>query len=431
MDEQGFLKLVRHNPDSDEPRLLLADWYEEQGDARGEFIRLQCELFQQHPAEEGVADKEARVRQLLHKHQSRWIKQLPKIAGLTWGSFTDAATEARWESGRHYFRRGMVELVTLNKRQIRDNMSALKNYGIASCPTIGSEMPDYVWQLQNDLPHLRSVELFQKQQPLALLGQLEQFSRLEALTVNECNLGPGDVAELQQLNLPHLRSLDLHFNDLGPSIGELALAPWMKGLRWLDIGLNDLGAQWSHDGTTEFAATLGKQEALSDLAWLDIRSNRLRDPHLIEFLRGCQLKRLVGLNLAGNQFFNSVHRILRTVFPSLRGINFSNCDLKAEDVRKLFGSKECPRLVSLNLGNNSELDDSVVEAICESSALSQLAYLNLPRTGISSSGLQMLIDSQSPHKLKWLNIGDMEVQPEQLKALRKRFRGAVKQQPYH
>ena len=32
----------RRNPEDDTPRLILADWLEEHGDSRGEFIRLQC-----------------------------------------------------------------------------------------------------------------------------------------------------------------------------------------------------------------------------------------------------------------------------------------------------------------------------------------------------------------------------------------------------
>jgi uncharacterized protein (TIGR02996 family) len=42
--EEDFLQAILENPDDDVPRLIFADWLEEQGDPRGEFIRLQCEL---------------------------------------------------------------------------------------------------------------------------------------------------------------------------------------------------------------------------------------------------------------------------------------------------------------------------------------------------------------------------------------------------
>src|SRR5262245_34845244 len=47
-DRDALLAAIRANPEDDTPRLMFADWLDEQGDAasvtRAEFIRLQCEL---------------------------------------------------------------------------------------------------------------------------------------------------------------------------------------------------------------------------------------------------------------------------------------------------------------------------------------------------------------------------------------------------
>jgi uncharacterized protein (TIGR02996 family) len=43
-DDTAFLHAVIEHPDDDGPRLVYADWLDEQGDPRGEFIRVQCEL---------------------------------------------------------------------------------------------------------------------------------------------------------------------------------------------------------------------------------------------------------------------------------------------------------------------------------------------------------------------------------------------------
>ena len=40
--DDAFLQAIIENPDDDAPRLLYADWLEERGDPRGEFIRVQC-----------------------------------------------------------------------------------------------------------------------------------------------------------------------------------------------------------------------------------------------------------------------------------------------------------------------------------------------------------------------------------------------------
>ena len=42
--EQAFLRAVIENPDDDAPRLIYADWLDEQGQSeRAEFIRVQVE----------------------------------------------------------------------------------------------------------------------------------------------------------------------------------------------------------------------------------------------------------------------------------------------------------------------------------------------------------------------------------------------------
>jgi uncharacterized protein (TIGR02996 family) len=45
MGEEGaFFQSILDNADDDIPRLIYADWLDERGDPRGEFIRIQCEL---------------------------------------------------------------------------------------------------------------------------------------------------------------------------------------------------------------------------------------------------------------------------------------------------------------------------------------------------------------------------------------------------
>ncbi len=42
--EDAFLQAMTEAPDDDGPRLVYADWLEERGDPRGEFLRLECWL---------------------------------------------------------------------------------------------------------------------------------------------------------------------------------------------------------------------------------------------------------------------------------------------------------------------------------------------------------------------------------------------------
>jgi uncharacterized protein (TIGR02996 family) len=42
--EEAFLQAIIESPEDDAPRLVYADWLEERGDPRGEFLRLECRL---------------------------------------------------------------------------------------------------------------------------------------------------------------------------------------------------------------------------------------------------------------------------------------------------------------------------------------------------------------------------------------------------
>src|SRR5262245_57924927 len=68
----AFLQAIKENPDDDAPRLVLADWLEERGDLRGEFVRLQCQRAQRE--REGVAVRpDRRETKLLEKHKAEWL----------------------------------------------------------------------------------------------------------------------------------------------------------------------------------------------------------------------------------------------------------------------------------------------------------------------------------------------------------------------
>src|SRR4051812_46862381 len=75
---EGFLQAIREEPLNDVPRLIYADWLEENGDpARAEFIRLQCELAALDPSDPRLLLLHKRERQLLQQHRSRWLKEVP------------------------------------------------------------------------------------------------------------------------------------------------------------------------------------------------------------------------------------------------------------------------------------------------------------------------------------------------------------------
>lgn len=97
----GLLREVLDNPDDDSPRLILADYLEENGEPeRGEFIRIQCALanidhFRVGPSYKQEKALQRRERELLDGHEREWSRELNGIS------------PCRWQ-----FNRGFVELVT-------------------------------------------------------------------------------------------------------------------------------------------------------------------------------------------------------------------------------------------------------------------------------------------------------------------------------
>lgn len=52
MTDDAFIRTICQAPHEDAPRLVYADWLEERGDERGEFIRVQIELARLHEPEQ-------------------------------------------------------------------------------------------------------------------------------------------------------------------------------------------------------------------------------------------------------------------------------------------------------------------------------------------------------------------------------------------
>ena len=82
--DQAFLQAIREAPHDDAPRLIYADWLEEQGGAartaRAAFIRIQCrldELPDDDPARDPLEDEAA---DLLAEYEHEWTEPLHGIA---------------------------------------------------------------------------------------------------------------------------------------------------------------------------------------------------------------------------------------------------------------------------------------------------------------------------------------------------------------
>jgi uncharacterized protein (TIGR02996 family) len=91
--EAVFLEDIRASPENDTPRLIYADWLEDNGDPdRAEFIRLQIGLARAAPDEPDLNERRRRERELLRQHGPVWRRSMPP-----------------WLRGCCVFRRGFLD----------------------------------------------------------------------------------------------------------------------------------------------------------------------------------------------------------------------------------------------------------------------------------------------------------------------------------
>jgi uncharacterized protein (TIGR02996 family) len=72
MSEDAFIRAILASPEDASPRLIYADWLEERGDPRGEYIRLLCALDSRSGADRQAAKLRKRLRILEGSIDRRW-----------------------------------------------------------------------------------------------------------------------------------------------------------------------------------------------------------------------------------------------------------------------------------------------------------------------------------------------------------------------
>ncbi len=103
--KETLLAAVYAAPDDDAPRLVYADWLQEQGDPRGELIALQIARTHQEPTHDAL-DRE---RYLIENHCGAWLAPI-------WNVLYHMPYFAGGQEHQLAFRRGFVDEVVMNFR---------------------------------------------------------------------------------------------------------------------------------------------------------------------------------------------------------------------------------------------------------------------------------------------------------------------------
>lgn len=207
-----FLQDVKDNPDDDTPRLVLADWLQDQGDPRGELISLS--LQRHHLPEDDPGHDELRLQQrwLLRRHAFDWLGDLIDVV-------------SSWT-----FERGFLHVEARAERFLTPQVKSLLETDL------------FLWVEALRLTDLRRGQLtwFRAPPPQRLVPHLD---------LSHNNLHVGDLADLLQAEaLSQLRGLNLSRSRIGPpGISALVQCPSLCGLRSLHLAgnhLNDVTARW-------------------------------------------------------------------------------------------------------------------------------------------------------------------------------------------
>jgi uncharacterized protein (TIGR02996 family) len=211
----GLLADIQENPEDDAPRLILADWLEDQGEGeRAEFIRVQIEAERLDVGDPRRLQLEDRADELLAGHREEWLGP------------------AGEQTSRWVFRRGFVESAAIECERFLDCAEEMFRHWPLRHLRIQGRDGDYA-----DTAGVRAVT------------SSPWLARLERLSVfcDASSLEADAVAALAGCpHLGNLSELDLNAHDPGAGIGAagvriLAESPYLRnltslGLRWQKIG---------------------------------------------------------------------------------------------------------------------------------------------------------------------------------------------------
>jgi len=315
---EPFLATILDDPGSDAPRLVYSDWLEEQGDPRGEFIRVQCELSHLDEVDSRQENLLDRENNLLMMYGDLWREEVP-----------------HWARPGCEFRRGFVEQVSIWRSDFFANLCELpKNAPVRSLK---------LHQVAGGMNLFRASAALDFAVELCFLDERFCCDDLRELLAEsyEGRDYVSDVARLQSLvilggelldggphaiglarNLANLQRLDLvrcKVNEMG--LQSLIHSENLPKLTWLDLSDNVLG--------DAFVWALARTQARSNLTHLVLRDTKLTNRAAHHLAESSILANLQYLDVSQNA------KALAKGLPSLRRLDMRENHLTHGGVRAL------------------------------------------------------------------------------------------------
>jgi|SRR5579883_1675296 len=352
-DRDALLSAIIANPEEDTPRLIFADWLQENGqDRRAQFIRRQIEAAQAEPFSPAARMATATANRLLEGYRGEWTKTVRQWV-------------LEWNLARGFVERVTVNVVTFPRDAAR--LFAVEPIRSLQLVRPTSEDPPLFLDEFLETPQLARVtrlSLFGFRLAPVEIEDVVKCHHLRNLTDLCLRACPVPVEWAREFLtgpwLPTLVDLDLSdVTHLGPRLAEVLPLASNRRFRRLDLSriaftsdqmkrvlqcpclseVEELRIGWMTGGGREGALTyldLGWVIPWNRLRLLDLNSQRVGDGGVEEIVR--ELNRQPGES-------------------PLRWLGLANTGLTASSVRMLIRTPESKlKLFHLDLrGNNLEL----------------------------------------------------------------------------
>ena len=461
---KAFLDDIAANIDDDTPRLVYADWLEENGQGeRAEFIRVQIERARLPSWDAEQVRLRIREKDLHDAHGEAWLKEVPKVEGAKWEGFrrgivaevSFASYEAMRTKAHECRLLAPVEAVTVRwprKRESKDGgppIAELRELNVTGIPADMDEVSRLADSPQLSTLRTLTVHGMGHQMMARLVGS-KHLAKLKALRVPSNNLGNDGIHSLvRAAALSALEELDLSGRGVSEryqddpivrSAGMEALAAW-PGLATVRV-LNLTGNEFGRVG---LRALLRSPHA-SALKELSVRGGRLDGQAMAEFdtdVRGLRLDTLdVGANLLKD--VGAEYVALAPSLKDLKVLRMDACevtitgakllakkaaflnDLRVLDVAynhfRLPGlsallDRKPPALHTLLMRDN-DLGDDGAEHLAGSPATDGLRELDVSGNMMENNAAMYLSEATHLKELVSLRIADNVMKPWAEKALR-------------
>jgi uncharacterized protein (TIGR02996 family) len=411
--ESELLAAIFAHPEEDMPRLMFADWLEEQGGesntARAEYIRLEIALARDFPGKRWSAQRTAAQKPptaLFAKHGNEWYPDLFGRKNILRG--TKGSPQMRRGFPFQIYADGdalcgvmerLLQLAPITSVEFR-NCTTNTVYRVCAAP----------WTAR-----LRTINFSAYDQPPTswnALADAEHFGELEELVPYGGGFSPATAERIAAANrFPRLKRFVLAPASTAETITKLFAGPAFSGLCELSL-LSRYPAIYGAAGLDALAASA----PLAQLRTLYAAVHP--DMEIVPRLaKGAFWRTLENLNVLccglGN---DGIAEFARLAGPNFRKLELNSNQIGPAGIRALVESECFGSLNELVLWGNP-IGDGGAKALAESPRAANLRSLDLSSCNIGAEGIKALAESSHLSGLRELALGSNALGAKEAKVL--------------